>query len=49
MHAAVRQAGLMKFYSVTDSSDVVVRVVDVLLDGMTRLLVAGRFEIVPVV
>ena len=48
MHAAVHQVEPRKLYCATDSSGFVVRVVDT-VDGMTRLLVAGQFEIVPVV
>ena len=48
MHAAVHQVESRKLYFSTDSSGFVVRVVDT-LDGMTRLLIAGQFEIVPVV
>jgi len=49
MPAGVHQVEPRMFYCATDSSGSVVRVVDMLLDGMTRLLVAGRFEIVRVV
>ena len=49
MHAGVHQVEPSKFYCVTDSSGFVLRVVNALLDEMTRLLIAGQFEIVPVV
>ena len=44
----MHQAEPRKLYCATGSSGFVVRVVDT-MNGVTRLLVAGRFEIVPVV
>ena len=49
MLAGAHRVELRKLYHVTDSSGFVARVVEILLDGMTRSLVAGQFEIVPVV
>ena len=49
MHAGVRQVEPRMLYCVMDSSGFVVRVVDTLVDGTTRLLVAGRFGIVSVI
>ena len=48
MHAAVHQVEPRKLYCATGSSGFVVRAVDT-VEGMTHLLVAGRFEIFPVV
>jgi hypothetical protein len=48
MHAEVHQVEPKKLYCATGSFGFVARVVDT-LGGMTRLLVAAQFEIVPVV